>query len=130
MDDLEQKLTSLLQDPAAMERVESLLHSLGTEEKSAAAPTEPAPATPDLSGLLGLLGTASAAAPESSSAAPSLDGLLAQLKPLLSASAGGSPDTALLQALRPYLHGQREKRLDDALHILQLKDLLPLLNRS
>ena len=104
MDDLEQKLSSLLQDPAALERVGSLLQSLGAEEPPAAS-SEPEPA------------------------APSLDGLLSQLGPLLSASAGNSPDTALLQALRPYLHGEREKRLDDALHLLRLKGLLPLLNR-
>ena len=105
MDDLEQKLTSLLGDPAALERVESLLHSLGTEAPTKEAPAaDPAPAAPD--------------------------GLLSQLGPLLSTSAGGSPDTALLRALRPYLHGEREKRLDDALHLMQLREILPLLNRS
>ena len=104
MDDLEQKLSSLLADPAAMERVGSLLRSLGADD----APPEPAEST----------------AP-TSPPAPSLESLL----PLLTSAGKENPNTALLQALRPYLHGEREKRLDDALHLLRLTELLPLLNR-
>ena len=36
-------------------------------------------------------------------------------------------DTRLLQALRPYLHGEREQRLDEAVKLLRLSHLLPLL---
>lgn len=36
-------------------------------------------------------------------------------------------DTALLNALRPYLHGEREKKLDEAIRLLELSRLLPLL---
>lgn len=36
-------------------------------------------------------------------------------------------DTALLKALRPYIHGEREKRLDDAIKLMELSRLLPLL---
>jgi len=113
MDDFEQKISSLLRDPAALEQAMARLRSLTEAEPPAvsdepeSAPEsapEPAPEpAPDLSGLLGLLG---------------------------SASGGGDPDTALLLALRPYLHGEREKRLDDALHLMRLKGLLPLLGSS
>lgn len=36
-------------------------------------------------------------------------------------------DTALLKALRPYLHGEREKKLDEAIRLMELSRLLPLL---
>lgn len=36
-------------------------------------------------------------------------------------------DTALLKALRPYLHGEREKKLDEAIKLMELSRLLPLL---
>lgn len=109
MDDFEQKISSLLRDPAALEQAMARLRSLTEAEPPAVSDApesapEPAPeSAPDLSGLLGLLG---------------------------SASGGGDPDTALLLALRPYLHGEREKRLDDALHLMRLKGLLPLLGSS
>jgi len=36
-------------------------------------------------------------------------------------------DTALLKALRPYVHGEREKKLDEAIKLLELSRFLPLL---
>lgn len=144
MDDLEQKLSSLLNDPAAMERVQGLLQSLGASgaaEPPASAP-EPAPepaagapaaGAPDLSELLGLLGAAHSAPPPAAdgsaqnASAAAGDERFSKLTPLLTASAGENPDAALLKALRPYLHGDREKRLDDALQVMRLTRLLPLL---
>ncbi len=79
-----------------------------------------------LSGLFGSL----IAAPPSVVAEEEKDGAaLAQLLPLLQGLAGGADDheVALLRALRPYLHGGREKRVDEAIEILRLVKLLPLL---
>ena len=103
MDDLEKQLETLLSDPSTMERVQGLLGSLGGADD--APPASPQPTEPP------------------ASAVPSLEGLL----PLLTSSGKGNPDTALLQALRPYLHGEREKRLEEALKLMQLTELLPLL---
>ena len=36
-------------------------------------------------------------------------------------------DAALLKALRPYVHGEREKKLDEAIKLVELSRLLPLL---
>lgn len=41
--------------------------------------------------------------------------------------APAADDTALLKALRPYLHGEREKKLDEAIKLMELSRLLPLL---
>ena len=40
---------------------------------------------------------------------------------------GEDRNTALLKALRPYLHDGREKRLDESIKLLQLIKLLPLI---
>ena len=82
----------------------------------------------DLTSLLaGLSGGNPAAAP-SSSGAGGLDlSMLARLAPMLSSLQKEDENTALLKALRPYLHGDREKRLDDAIQILKMMRFLPLL---
>lgn len=41
--------------------------------------------------------------------------------------AGSPDDAALLKALRPYVHGEREKKLDEAIKLVELSRLLPLL---
>ena len=52
---------------------------------------------------------------------------LTKLLPLLSGGGREDENTALLRALRPYLHGEREKRLDGAIKLLQMSQVLPLL---
>jgi hypothetical protein len=39
-------------------------------------------------------------------------------------------DTRLLIALKPYLHGERARRLDDSMRLLKLAKLLPLLQEQ
>ena len=66
--------------------------------------------------------------PEKSDAGGSPDmARLIQLMPLLSGLNKDDENTALLRALRPYLHGEREKRVDDAIHMMRLMKLMPLL---
>lgn len=45
--------------------------------------------------------------------------LSAKLAPMMASMNRDDQDTVLLKALRPYLHGDREKRLDDAIKILR-----------
>ena len=49
------------------------------------------------------------------------------MAPLLSSMRRDDENTVLLKALRPYLHGDREKRLDDAIKIMQFIRVMPLL---
>jgi putative membrane protein len=55
---------------------------------------------------------------------------VSRLLPFLSSMGKDNEHTALLKALRPYLHGEREKRLDDSVKLLQLLQLLPLLQQG
>ncbi len=116
-DDLSRKLDQLLNSPDGMEKIRSTMAALGI---SADAPT---PASPPEKP------EAPAKPPETSAAAEGnelLSGLLG-LAPLLGKLDKDDQHTALLKALRPYLQGGREKRLDESIKLLQLMKLLPLL---
>ena len=104
MEDLSAMLQSVLNDPATVQKLRGTLDVLtGTD----AAPPPPAsdPQTPDMSGLM-------------------------QLMPLLQNASAETDDIRLLHALRPYLHGERAKRLEQAGRMLRLRGMLPLLQQS
>ena len=106
MDDLNEKLERLLSSPDSMAKITSMLQSLGAGEAAPAPDPEP---------------EAPAALPAAGDAMAALGGLM----PLL--GGGENDDTRLLKALRPYLHGPRQGRLDEAMQLLRLLRLLPLL---
>ena len=110
-DDLQEKLSKLLSSPESMAKISGLLGSLGGTPPSPP-PTEPAPSPPPPPAAGGL--------PEG------ID--IAKLLPLLSGFSGDNDDTRLLRALKPYLHGERAGRLDGALRMLQLSQVLPLVS--
>lgn len=133
MDDLSQQLQSILSDPQTMGRLQGLLNSLGKDQGEA--PAEPAaPAGPDLSALLGALGVGQASKPQESAGGTGLMGLnpqalslMTRLAPLLNRE---DDATRLLRALRPLLSEGRQKKVDEAIQILQMLRLLPLLKES
>lgn len=102
-DELSKKLDSLLGSPEGMQKIQSMMAALGVSAPTAPEPEPSPPAVP--------------AIPE---------GLL-QLLPLLTQMGQDDQNTTLLKALRPYLHGEREKRLDDSVRMMQLLKFLPLL---
>lgn len=105
VDDLNEKLTRLLSDPEGMAKIQATLSALGGGDATPKPPPQPEHPLPDLSGI-------------------------GRLMPLLSGIGQDTPDTRLLYALRPYLHGQRAQRLDEAVHLLKLAHLLPLLQEQ
>lgn len=107
MDDLTEKLNRLLSDPEGLAKIQAAMTALGAGGDSAPEPPapQPLPAMPDLAGL-------------------------SRLMPLLSGAGQDTEDTRLLHALRPYLHGQRAQRLDEAVRLLKLAHLLPLLQEQ
>ena len=119
MDDLSDKIARLLSSPEGMEKIRTVMSSLGdapaaipaaaSVPAAPAAPAPPAPSAP--AGGTGALDPA----------------LIGRVMPLLGALNSENDDTRLLQALRPYLHGEREQRLDETMRLLRLTRLLPLL---
>lgn len=126
MDDLNEKIARLLSDPSSMAKIQSAMAALGGESTPTSEPTVPATAQKP-----------PAQTEETTGKTPSfsLDGLpdlsmLQKLAPLMGAFNQDNDDTRLLQALRPYLHGEREQRLDDTMKMLRLTRLLPLLQEQ
>ncbi len=109
MDDLSEKLNQLLSSPEGMAKIQSTIEALsGHLEAPPPPPSSPPPSAPD---------------------GPDLS-ILTKLMPLLSGMGKENEDTRLLQALRPYLHGERAQRLEETMRLLQLARLLPLLQEQ
>lgn len=109
MDDLAGKLSELLSSPEGMERIKNLAGMLG----QSAPPPEP-PATPSPSGnSLGLDGD--------------MLKTIMKMAPLLSSFRQEDDSTRLLRALRPLLGHERQQKLDQAIQMLQMMRVLPLL---
>lgn len=110
-EDLSEKLNNFLSSPDAMDKIRSAMAAMGMEPPTA----EPVPA-PEV--------------PSAPSAGLPDLGMLAKVAPLIGNLGKDTDDTRLLQALRPYLHGPREQRLDEAVQLLRLLRLLPLLQEG
>ena len=106
MDDLSQTLQGLLKDPSTLSQVQGLLQSLSGNAETA--PQKPAP-PPQKDEMASLLPT------------------LQRLGPLLSCARQEDDTTRFLRALRPLLGEARQKKLDEALKLLNLLRMLPLL---
>ena len=109
MDDLNEKLAKLLSSPDSLSKIQSALAAVGAEPPQTTPPTQaPTPPSPSTDGL-----------PDMAA--------LGKLMPLLSGMDKDDDDTRLLKALKPYLHGKREQRLEETMQLLKLTKLLPLL---
>ena len=107
MDELSQKLAEILNNPESMNRVREMAEDiLGNKP-------EPEPQAEDLSNLLG-------------------DSDLINVMSLVSKLNSGSDDsrTTLLSALKPHLSEPKREKVDTAIKILKLLELLPILKES
>lgn len=116
MDDLSKKLEQFLSEPGSMDKIQSALAAFGIsgDEEAPAGASSAMPEIPNFPPLGGM--------PDMS--------MIAKLAPLLGGMGQEDQHTALLRALRPYLHGEREKRLDEAIRIMKLVNMLPLLREK
>ena len=156
MDDLTGKLNEILSNPQAMEQVNALAGMLGLGSDAAASggASSPAPASepssqsnpPSALGNLGNLANAVSRLGElgalggnsgGNSGSNPLAGMngemmqaMMKLLPLLNSFQQEDDNTRLLHALRPLLGGERKKKLDEAVKIMQMLRLLPLLKNQ
>lgn len=131
MDELSKKLGEILNSPDSMEKIQSAMAALGIGDQEPEEEEE----TLGGDGLAGLLAALGGGDKKKKAALPSSGGgdglpdltMLAKIAPVMSSMRGDDQNTVLLKALRPYLHGDREKRLDDAIKILRFIKVMPLL---
>lgn len=157
MDDLNQQINQILSDPQSMQQIQSMMGALGLGVPSQAGGSQPAPPAADpqpaaspqagginpsqLADMLSSLGLGQPApaqqSPPAQNALGALGGITpemlqmaSRIAPLLSQVNREDDSTRLLHALRPLLSGPRQKKLDEAIRILQMMRLLPLLKES
>ena len=157
MEDLSAKLSSLLENPAELEQLKSLAGSLlggalppaDSPAEAEPAPQQSAPAQAsgggDPSALLSSLlqsmgGGAPAAAPVQAPAPSPMESIFSSISPkeiqaiMKIGSALKTPRqddrSQLLLALKPHLSPARQERVDQAVKILRILDILPLLKDS
>lgn len=137
MADLDERLSQLLSDPAAMERLTELARAIQTRQNSAdpAAPTQEPPVPPPqeyppltavLSNLLSAEPAAetSQSAPQDTNSAP-VSPLVTLLPQIMQAVSGNGnfvkrERVNLLQAMRPYLKDRRSDSIDRAIKMANI----------
>ncbi len=107
MDDLTKRLSEILNDPQSMNRVKEMAESILNDKP------EPEPQENALGGILD-------------------SGELLQVMNLVSKlqSQSDDPKSALLLALKPHLSEAKREKVDTAVKILRLLDLLPLIKET
>ena len=111
MDDLSEKLAGLLNDPDTMDRVRKMAENiLGGEQE------QPQPQSNPLQNIGGLLGA---------DEMQSIISIISRLN-----NSGTDNRTQLLNALKPHLSEPRREKVDTAIKILKMIELLPLLKDS
>lgn len=110
MDDLSEKLAGLLNDPQSMERVRQMAENILGEQSAPAENTSP---LADITGMLG------------ADELKSIMSIISRLK-----SSGSDPRTQLLTALKPHLSEPRREKVDTAIKILKVLEILPLMRDS
>lgn len=122
MDDLTSKVQEILGSEDGMRQLQEMAQMLGlsgsTENSSA-----PSGNQPDLSAALsGLMGSDDQAG-LSAADLVKISGMMQNIRE-------ETPSTALLKALRPLLRQERQKKVDEALRIMRLLSLWPVLQQS
>lgn len=159
MDDLSQQINQILSDPQSMQQIQSMMSALGMggQTEKDAQPQQTAPQSPPqtgshssggfdpsaLAGMLNSLGMGGGNnAPQQQTPTvqnplgalggmtPEMLQMVSRVGPLLSQVNREDDSTRLLRALRPLLGSTRQKKLDEAIKILQMMRLLPLLKDS
>ncbi len=110
MDDLSEKLAGVLNDPESMERVRQMAESiLGEKDKTE---TQGSPLS-EIGSVLGI------------NEMQSIMQIVGKFK-----NAGNDPRTQLLNALKPHLSEPKREKVDTAIKILKVIEILPLLRES
>lgn len=131
MEDLSSKLNDLLKNPESMEKIKNLAAMFGGEGAFEA----PAPsAAPRHETQREPQQRAQQQETESTPAMPSIDPEILRsvmkIAPTLSRVRQEDDSTRLLRALRPFLGDRRQKKLDEAIKLMQLARMVPFLKNS
>ena len=127
-DDLSAKLSGILSDPEAMKEIAALASQLGADAPGVhtdggASPSPASGDSLDLQGLLRSLNADGAAQKPADNTAAQL----MSLAPALSSLKQEDDTTRLLDAMRPFLSEERQRKLDKAKRLIKVMQLMPLI---
>ena len=140
MDNLAAQISKLLESPDGMDKIREMASMLMTPEPQQAPPPAPDNSPPDIdmdklrdiaSTLMGQQSAANTNNTPQSSSMLSPGDMKVMMK-LMQALRSDATDerSRLLMSLRPYLSEKRQARVDSAVKILRLVQLIPLLSES
>lgn len=121
MDDLAQKLTELLDSPEGLEKMKGMAEMLLGSADPAPAPTEPSPPPPKAA--------APAVTPFPGLAPNELQTMMRMAKAFQSIPKEDSR-TNLLLALKPHLSEPRQAKVDEAIKLLKVVSMMPILREQ
>ena len=132
MDDISSRINQILSDPQSMQQLQTLAQSLGL---SAPAETTVPPPSPsggiDMSQVGALLSQFGLGQQQQAPPSPSIDmNSILQIQKAMQLFANGNKNVELLRSLRPLLSERRQKKVDDAVRIMQLIQMLPMLKEA
>ena len=132
MDDISSRINQILSDPQSMQQLQTLAQSLGL---SAPAETTAPPPSPsggiDMSQVGALLSQFGLGQQQQAPPPPSIDmNSILQIQKAMQLFANGNKNVELLRSLRPLLSERRQKKVDDAVRIMQLIQMLPMLKEA
>ena len=138
MDDISAKLNQILSDPQSMEQIKNIMGSMGGQsggDSNSQSATVPAGGSGGLGALAGLGGLGDLSALSGLGGLGSSGGLdlmstVTKLAPLLSKAQQEDDTTRLLNALRPLLSEKRQKKIDEAIKILHILRILPMVRET
>ena len=156
MDDLTERINQILNDPQSMQMLQNMAQNLGLNQNgnpqnggqmpgqmpmaSPPTPVQQNPSNgPDLSQLMGMLtqmglGGQMGMGGQNQPAAPALPPIdmnaMMQVQRAMQAFTSSNKNVDLLRSLRPLLSDKRQRKVDDAIRIMQLVQMLPMLKES
>lgn len=120
MEELNDKLARLLSSPDSLSKIQSAMAALTADQSTVNGTEQGTSSSPPHASVPGGMPSSTL------SGFPDM-AMLSKMAPLLAGLNQDDDDTRLLKALKPYLHGQREQRLEETMQLLRLSKLLPLL---
>ena len=109
MDELSEKIAGILNDPESMQKVRAMAENILGEKKE----NNNEKTDQNLENILGV---------------GEMQGLISIISKLK--SSGNDPRSQLLKALKPHLSSARQEKVDTAIKILKMLELLPLMKES
>ena len=127
MADMSQMINSFLSDPNSMDKIKGIMGMLGIDPEGGPPNGPGSPDPPRAPGAAAPPETPANAGPPAAGNLPFDPDMMLRMKKAFDMMRQDDPRISLLLALKPNLSEPRRKRVDEAIHLMRLINLIPLL---